>query len=142
MLSAQEGKLVSERRLTQLQDQASGSCAQALSRFAIIFTTFAFLLIILGFAVFFSSSHILPDAYTEVFASLVLVSAGTLALIPAYLLLKSTQKFRSISTKKGQDFLGFIDALNSLITAHGLLRLILGLTIMGVAITAIAVHVR
>ncbi len=75
---------------TEIPDRAFGSFAPALQRLAIILTTFSFLLTIMGFLVFFPGSHDLRDRFREIFARLVLVSTAALALIPPYLLRKST----------------------------------------------------
>ena len=67
-----------------------GSFTPALQRFAIICATFSCLLVIVGFLVFFSGSPDLPERFMQIFAGMVLVSAGALDQIPPYLLRKST----------------------------------------------------
>jgi len=80
--------------VTDFPVRAIGSSTSALERFAIIFTTFSFLLIVMKVLVFFCGRRTLPDSFKGTLARLVLVSAGASALIMTHLLRIYTETFR------------------------------------------------
>ncbi len=125
---------MSDHEFTEQQGQFFVLMAAALRRFAFAWGLFSILILLTGLVIFFAGTDTLPDRYSEVLASIVLIVVGAIGLILSYLLLSPVDKFRGITTTRGQDMSWLLKALNELSEAQSLLRFMVALVLFAVVI--------
>lgn len=122
---------MSEYEFTERQNTIFDSLSVSLRQFSIQLGVFAVMLIFLGLVFTIRGNIDLTDRFGAVAGGVGIMFIGALSLALCFRLLKPVREFRQIVTTKDRDITQLIVGLEKLSWAHGLLRIILILLLIG-----------
>ena len=122
---------MSEYEFTERQDTIFDSLSVSLRQFGIQLGVFAVMLMFLGLVFAIRGNVDVTDSFGAAAGGLGIMLIGALALILCFRMIKPVGEFRQIVTTKDRDISQLMVGLEKLAWAHGLLRIILILLLIG-----------
>jgi hypothetical protein len=108
-----------EHEFTIEDEETFIGLSESLYRFGIMFGVLGLGIVALGITVFVTQS------YGGTFAGPVIAAAGLVATVGGFMFLKPRASFDRITTTRGRDITRLMNGVDALISAHGLLRVLL-----------------
>jgi hypothetical protein len=123
---------MSEYEFSDTQNELFEKLANALQRFALIFGIWSAMFVVMALLdMIMPSLDNISGGIQSYIGPVVSIVIGIACVIIAVMFMKPVQNFRRITTTSGTDISELLEALRSLNTSHGYLRLVLALMFMG-----------
>ena len=129
---------MSEYEFTGEQNQAFDKLAKTLRNFAIAFGIWAALLLVMGVV---GMGGGIGTGWSPI-SSIVVIFAGIVGVIIAFLFLKPVGNFRRITTTEGNDITELLTALENLNKSHNLFRIAVAVAFLASFIGLIMILMR